>query len=171
MVLIMTINIMKILIQILFIFLLFSCATIKEYKLDYLKSKYESEYQICEDILTKKVSLDSILKDINISSNFLIDRKKWKSYVWITEITDKMDFYKLIEIEKSKITVGYNKKTTILEIIYTITSDKKVEVIIFSFEYEDNIFKIYEITLNPNDYYQLRRPKVEKYYYQVLPID
>ena len=54
------------------ILLLCSCSVIREC----MKSKYEREYQICEDILNKRVNLDSIFSDPEISSESLIRRFK-----------------------------------------------------------------------------------------------
>lgn len=150
--------------QILLIFLLFSCSSIKEWKLDYLKGKYEKEYQICEDILNKKVNLDLIYSDPEISSEFLLKKFKNRKNIF-TFLQDQFTDYhkfKLVVIDKFKVSVAFDSTYTHLDIVFEIKTDNLIEVVSFDFKLENNKFKLYDISKNESKYYMHRRPKIDK---------
>jgi len=146
------------------IILLFSCSTIKDYRLKYLKSIYEREYHICEDILNKKVNLDLIYSDPEISSEFVLKRFKNRKNVFTflhDQFTDYHKF-KLVVIDKFKVCVAFDSTYTHLDIVFEIKTDNLIEVVCFDFKLENNKFKLYDITKNESKYYKYRRPKIDK---------
>ena len=149
----------KYILLIILVLLLCSCSVIREC----MKSKYEREYQICEDILNKRVNLDSIYSDPEISSEFLI--KYFKNEKKIFEFLDEslyFEDYELIDIDKYAVSFPASPTYYKLDIVYTLRHGDLIEVVRFAFRFESNKFKLNAITQNPDEYYKYKRPKVDK---------
>jgi len=148
----------------LLVFLLFSCSTFKEWKLDYLKSKYKKEYQFCEDVLIKKVRIKSFLNDTNIIHISII-----KNNLDIHFSMDEIEYlnFNLVEINRYNVDSYKNGippvKIDNLNVVYTLKNEKGIEnVLCFYFIYEKGKFKLFDIDVNASKYYMYRKPKVNQ---------
>ncbi len=155
---------MKSYLQILLVFLLFSCSTIREIKFEYLKSEYFFEYQICEDFMNNRFNIDSLANDSTIldisflrRSNKLQELKNLDVYMY-TQDYILIDINEYIVGNYSYGIPPLNRKH--LDIAFTIFN--KANVICFSFIERNNEYKLFSIRENPGRYYMHRRPKIDK---------
>ena len=114
--------------------------------------------------MNRRTKIDSIFTNPDITSNFLFAKYNRHGNQTLSWLDESLYFeeYKLIDIDKSTSYHPVYPKDYLLDIVYTLRNGDWVEVIKFGFLLEDDKFKLYYITINPNEYYKYRRPKVDK---------